>query len=143
MPIRMLLAKPGLDGHEAGVRLVARVLRDAGMEVIYLGMRQTPASIAAAAVQEGVAAVGLSVLSGIHKEAARDVLAELRDRGAGHIPVFVGGIIPPRDTAELTEMGVAAVFGPGSHTGTLAKTIRDIVERQVAGDLWGPAGGRG
>jgi methylmalonyl-CoA mutase C-terminal domain/subunit len=123
-PIRVVLAKPGLDGHEAGVRLIARVLRDAGMEVIYLGARQTPSAIVTAAVQEDADIIGLSILSGIHKRSAREINETLRSRGAEHIAVFMGGIIPAQDVAELRASGVAAVFGPGTNTQDVVDAVR-------------------
>lgn len=114
MPIRVLIAKPGLDGHDRGAKVVARVLRDAGYEVIYTGIRQRPAEIAAAAVQEDVDVIGLSVLSGAHLGLTRKVLAALVEQGASDIPVVVGGTIPARDHDRLTQMGVAAVFPTGA-----------------------------
>lgn len=126
-PIRVVLAKPGLDGHEAGIRLIARVLRDAGMEVIYLGARQTPSAIVAAALQEDADVIGLSVLSGIHKRSAKEIIAALRSRSAAHIPVFMGGIIPAQDVAELKASGIAEVFGPGTNTGDVVDAVRASV----------------
>jgi methylmalonyl-CoA mutase C-terminal domain/subunit len=122
--VRVLIAKPGLDGHEAGAKLVARALRDAGMEVIYTGSRQTPQMIAESAIQEGVDVVGLSILSGAHKELSKRVIQELREREAGNIIVTVGGIIPEEDVPMMREMGVAEVFGPGSNTREIAEFIR-------------------
>lgn len=107
---RILIGKPGLDGHDIGAKVVALTLRDAGAEVIYTGLRRTPAHIAQVAVDEGVDAVGLSILSGSHKELVADVLAELRARGAGDVRVFLGGTIPAEDHAGLLEQGVTAVF---------------------------------
>jgi len=112
--LRVLIAKPGLDGHELGAMVVARGLRDAGMEVIYSGPRQTPDMIVDAAVQEDVDVVGLSVLSGAHKEYCREVLDLLAQRNATDIRLIVGGIIPQDDVDELKRMGVGAVFGPGT-----------------------------
>ena len=114
MPIRVLIAKPGLDGHDRGAKVVARVLRDAGYEVIYTGIRQRPAEIAAAAIQEDVDVIGLSVLSGAHLGLTRKVLAALVEQGVSDIPVVVGGTIPTRDHDRLTQMGVAAVFPTGA-----------------------------
>ncbi len=114
--IRVLIAKPGLDGHESGARLISRALRDAGMEVIYLGARQTPKMIVDAALQEGVDVIGLSVLSGIHKEAASSVMQMLEESDATHISLVLGGIIPKADVPDLVRMGVKAVFGPGTST---------------------------
>ena len=107
---RILVGKPGLDGHDIGAKIIALTLRDAGAEVIYTGLRRSPAQIAQVAVDEGVDAVGLSILSGSHKELVADVLAELRAQNAGGLKVFVGGTIPADDQAALRELGVAAVF---------------------------------
>lgn len=107
---RILVGKPGLDGHDIGAKIVALTLRDAGAEVIYTGLRRSPAQIAQVAVDEGVDAVGLSILSGSHKELVADVIAELRARNAGDVKVFVGGTIPVDDHAQLKETGVSAVF---------------------------------
>jgi methylmalonyl-CoA mutase C-terminal domain/subunit len=107
---RILIGKPGLDGHDIGAKVVALTLRDAGAEVIYTGLRRTPAHIAQVAVDEGVDAVGLSILSGSHKELVAEVLAELRARGAGDVRLFLGGTIPAEDHAGLLEQGVTAVF---------------------------------
>ncbi len=107
---RILVGKPGLDGHDIGAKIIALRLRDAGAEVIYTGLRRSPAQIAQVAVDEGVDAVGLSILSGSHKELVHDVLAELRERKAGDVKVFVGGTIPGEDHAVLQALGVAAIF---------------------------------
>ena len=115
-PHRILIAKPGLDGHDRGAKVVARALRDAGYEVIYTGLRQTPEQIAAAAVQEDVAAVGLSILSGAHNRLLPEVIERLREQDAGDVLVFAGGIIPETDVAGLTERGVDRIFPPGSST---------------------------
>ena len=111
-PIRVLVAKPGLDGHDRGAKVVAAALRDAGMEVIYTGLHQTPEMIATAAVQEDVDVVGLSILSGSHMELVPDVLDLMKERGISDIPVIVGGIIPDSDGRKLIELGVAMVFTP-------------------------------
>ena len=121
--IRVLIAKPGLDGHDRGAKIVARALRDRGFEVVYTGLHQTPEQIAVAAVQEGVDAVGLSILSGSHGTLVPRVMEQLRERGAGDIPVFVGGIIPEDDISDLKEAGVRAVFTPGSPTSDIADAI--------------------
>jgi methylmalonyl-CoA mutase C-terminal domain/subunit len=121
--IRVLIAKPGLDGHDRGAKIVARALRDRGFEVVYTGLHQTPEQIAVAAVQEGVDAVGLSILSGSHGTLVPRVMEQLRERGAGDIPVFVGGIIPEDDISGLKEAGVRAVFTPGSPTSDIADAI--------------------
>ncbi len=119
--VRVLIAKPGLDGHDRGAKVVARALRDAGYEVIYTGLRQTPEQIAAAAVQEDVDAVGLSILSGAHNSLLPEVTRLLRDQGAADVLVFAGGIIPAADIPSLKEAGVDAIFLPGTAT-------RDIVD---------------
>jgi methylmalonyl-CoA mutase C-terminal domain/subunit len=125
-PIRVLLAKPGLDGHDRGIKVVALGLRDAGMEVIYTGIRQTPATIAEAALQEDVEVVGLSVLSGAHSLLVPEVLRELRQRGLDQVIVLVGGIIPDADVPGLLSQGVARVFGPGT---PLAEIVQDLEHR--------------
>jgi len=114
--IRVIIAKPGLDGHDRGAKVVARALRDAGVEVIYTGLHQTPEQIVAAALQEDADAIGLSVLSGAHMTQFSRVLELLRERGASDIVVFGGGIIPDADIAELEKMGVAKLFTPGATT---------------------------
>ncbi len=129
-PIRVLIAKPGLDGHDRGAKVVARALRDAGMEVIYTGLRQTPEQIVAAAVQEDVDAVGLSVLSGAHMHLFPRVLELLRQQGAEDILVFGGGIIPEDDAAELKRMGVAAVFQPGASTRAIIQFLEERLGRR-------------
>ncbi len=125
--IRVLIAKPGLDGHDRGAKVVARALRDAGMEVIYTGLRQTPTMVAEAALQEDVDVMGLSILSGAHMALVPRVLEELRQRGLDDVPLFVGGIIPPDDVAPLKEMGVREVFGPGTDTHDVVVFIRQAV----------------
>ena len=127
--IRVLVAKPGLDGHDRGAKVVARALRDAGMEVIYTGLRQTPEMIAEAALQEDVDAVGLSVLSGAHMALVPRVLELLKANGQGQVKVFVGGIIPDEDTPRLLELGVMGVYGPG----TLSETYVDEIRAAVLG----------
>src|SRR5579864_3895450 len=125
--IRILVAKPGLDGHDRGAKVVARALSDAGYEVVYTGLHQTPEMIAAAAVQESVDAVGLSIMSGAHMTLFPAVMEALRARGATDVLVFGGGIIPDEDEAALREAGVAAIFKPGAST----REIVDWVEREV------------
>lgn len=128
-PIRVLIAKPGLDGHDRGAKVIARGLRDAGMEVIYSGLRQTGPMIVNAAVQEDVEAIGLSILSGAHMRYFTEVVEGLKERGAEDITVFGGGIVPDQDLPALEEMGVGAVFTPGT-------TTRDVVawlERRLRG----------
>ena len=123
--IRVLVAKPGLDGHDRGAKVIARALRDAGLEVIYTGLRQTPEMIAEAALQEDVDAVGLSVLSGAHMELVPRLLDLLRVQGQSDLPVFVGGIVPDEDIAALTRLGVRGVFGPGTHTQAVIEAVRE------------------
>ncbi len=113
---RVLVAKPGLDGHDRGAKIVARALRDAGMEVIYTGIRQTPEMIAETALQEDVEVVGLSILSGAHLELFPLVIDQLKKRGMSKVRVIAGGIIPEEDVSALKEIGVSAVFGPGTPT---------------------------
>ncbi len=122
--IRVLVAKPGLDGHDRGAKIVARALRDAGMEVIYTGLRQTPEQIAAAALQEDVDAVGISILSGAHNTIVPRIMELLRAQGQDDVLVIVGGIIPDEDIAALKKFGVAEVFQPGASTEDIAKFIR-------------------
>ena len=126
-PIRVLIAKPGLDGHDRGALVVARALRDAGMEVIYTGLRQTPEQIVEAALQEDVSAIGVSVLSGAHNLAIGRIMELLRERGMEDVLVLVGGIIPDQDVPGLKEMGVAEVFPPGSTTEAVVELLREHV----------------
>ena len=125
---RILIAKPGLDGHDRGAKVVARALRDAGFEVIYTGLRQTPDQIAAAAVQEDVDAVGLSILSGAHNVLLPEVTRLLREQGAADILVFAGGIIPDRDIDGLKTAGVDAIFLPGATTQSIVSYLRGRLE---------------
>ncbi|HET6437240.1 MAG TPA: cobalamin B12-binding domain-containing protein [Anaeromyxobacter sp.] len=129
--VRILVAKPGLDGHDRGAKVIARALRDAGMEVVYTGLHQTPEMIAAAAVQEDVDAVGLSVLSGAHLTLFPAVLEQLRARGAPDIVVFGGGIIPQEDVPRLKALGVAEVFLPGTSTQAAIDWIRANVRART------------
>jgi methylmalonyl-CoA mutase C-terminal domain/subunit len=124
---RVLVGKVGLDGHDRGVKVVARILRDAGFEVIYTGLFQTPATIAAAAVDEDVDVVGLSMLSGAHMTLAPLVVAELRARGS-HVPVVVGGIVPDAHVERLKAAGIAAVLTPGSPAEAVVRVIRDVLD---------------
>ena len=126
--LRILVAKPGLDGHDRGAKIIARALRDAGFEVIYTGLHQTPEMIVAAALQEDVDAVGLSVLSGAHMTLFPEVMRLLKERGGDDIAVFGGGIIPDDDAAKLREAGVKAVFTPGASTEDIVKWLRENVE---------------
>lgn len=128
--LRILLAKPGLDGHDRGIKVVARALRDAGCEVIYTGLHQTPEMIASAAIQEDVDAVGLSILSGAHNVLFPRIVALLRERGSADIPVFGGGIIPEEDIPFLRQHGVERVFPPGSSLEEIAAYVRDAVGRR-------------
>lgn len=127
--IRVLIAKPGLDGHDRGAKLIARALRDAGMEVIYTGLRQTPQMITTAALQEDVDVVGMSILSGAHMTLVPRVIESLKEAGLSDVAVFVGGIIPEEDWPTLQEMGVSAVYGPGTTT----RQVIDDVKKLVAG----------
>lgn len=129
-PIRVLVAKPGLDGHDRGAKVVARALRDAGMDVVYLGLRNTPARIAMSAVEEDVDVVGLSVLSGSHMPLARKVLQALDEAGGSDIPVVMGGTIPPDDVPELLAFGIAGVLPTSSPLDEVVRVVRDIVGRR-------------
>jgi methylmalonyl-CoA mutase C-terminal domain/subunit len=128
---RILVAKVGLDGHDRGVKVVARILRDAGFEVIYTGLFQTPDTVAAAAVDEDVDAIGLSMLSGAHMTLAPKVVEKVRERGSD-IPVVVGGIIPGPDVDQLTALGVAGVLTPGATADDVVRVVRDAIERARA-----------
>ena len=123
----MVIAKPGLDGHDRGAKIIARALRDAGMEVIYTGLHQTPAQIVETAIQEDADAVGVSILSGAHMTLVPRILDGLRDAGADDVLVVVGGTIPPDDAEELKEKGVSAVFGPGATTGEIVEFLQGAV----------------
>ncbi len=126
--VRVLIAKPGLDGHDRGAKVLVRALREEGFDVAYTGIRQTPDDIAAQAHAHGSALVGLSILSGAHLELTPRVLDALERHGLGDVPVMVGGIIPEADRRALLEMGVAAVFGPGTTTGVIAGAIRQTLD---------------
>lgn len=130
--IRVLVAKPGLDGHDRGAKVIARALRDAGMEVVYTGIRQTPEMIVEAALQEDVDVVGLSILSGAHMELFPDIVKGLREHGLEHVAVVAGGIIPEEDRPALQEMGVAAVFGPGASLQEVVESVRRAAEEHRA-----------
>lgn len=127
-PIRILVAKPGLDGHDRGAKVVARALRDAGFEIIYTGLHQTPEMIATAAIQEDVDAIGLSILSGAHNVLLPKVIDLLRAQGAGDIKVFAGGIIPDDDIPALAAAGIAAVFTPGTPLERIVAWVRENVK---------------
>ncbi|MBI3827639.1 MAG: cobalamin B12-binding domain-containing protein [Candidatus Rokubacteria bacterium] len=129
--VRVVVAKPGLDGHDRGAKIVARALRDAGFEVIYTGLHQTPEQIVATAVQEDADAIGLSVLSGAHDYLFRRVLELLGEKGAEDVVVFGGGIIPPEDVAALKAIGVKELFGPGTTTQDIVTFVRDNVRAPV------------
>jgi len=133
--LRVLVAKPGLDGHDRGARVIAYGLRDAGFEVIYTGLRQSPEQIARESVQEDVDAVGLSILSGAHMGLTQRVLDQLREQGAGDIPVLVGGLIPEKDRDALRELGVAGVFTAG----TPISEVADFIRSQVGGQAPAPS----
>lgn len=125
--IRVLIAKPGLDGHDRGAKVVARALRDAGMEVIYTGLRQTPEMIADAALQEDVDVVGLSILSGAHMALVPRVIELLKANGQEQVKVFIGGIIPDEDVPKLKGLGVAGIYGPGASTEDIIRDVRRAV----------------
>ena len=129
--IRVVIAKPGLDGHDRGAKVIARAMRDAGMEVIYTGLRQTPEQIVAAAVQEDADVIGLSILSGAHNSICARIMELLRERGASDVLVVLGGIVPDADVPDLKKMGVAAVFRPG----TSMQDIIDFVQAHAASRL--------
>ena len=129
--VRVLVAKPGLDGHDRGAKIVARALRDAGFEVIYTGLHQTPEQVVATATQEDVDAIGLSVLSGAHNHLFKEVLALLKEKGADDIVVFGGGIIPPDDIAALKALGVRELFTPGTSTQDIVRFVRDHIRAPV------------
>jgi methylmalonyl-CoA mutase C-terminal domain/subunit len=127
--IRVLIAKPGLDGHDRGAKIIARALRDAGMEVIYTGLRQTPEMIAAAAVQEDVDVVGLSILSGAHNTLCPRLMELLREKGMSDVTVLVGGIIPEADISGLKQAGIAAIFLPGTSTQDIVRFIQERLSK--------------
>jgi methylmalonyl-CoA mutase C-terminal domain/subunit len=129
--IRVLLAKPGLDGHDRGAKLIARALRDAGMEVIYTGLRQTPEQIVAAALQEDADVIGLSILSGAHLPICSRVIELLQTHGLGHVQVVLGGIIPDADVTALNELGIRGVFVPGTPMRTIVQFIEAAVPPRV------------
>ena len=132
IPIRVLVAKPGLDGHDKGARIICRVLRDAGMEVIYTGLKQTPDQIVAAAIQEDVHVVGLSILSGAHLGLAEKIIGKLRENNAGDKTVIVGGVILDEDIPRLKEIGVAEVFPSGVPLDSIAESVKALGEKALA-----------
>ena len=131
-PIRVLIAKPGLDGHESGAKVIARALADAGMEVVYTGTRQTPQMIVNAALQEDADVVGLSILSGAHRELCARVVSLFKKKGMKDVPVIVGGIIPERDVPELKKMGIKEVFGPGTTTAQVISCVRGLARSKAS-----------
>lgn len=133
-PIRVLVAKPGLDGHDRGAKIIARALRDAGMEVIYTGLRQTPEMIVNAALQEDVQVIGLSILSGAHNAIVPRVLELLREKDMAGVKVIVGGIIPDEDARELERQGVTAVFQPGASLESIVSTVRQAAQSATKED---------
>jgi methylmalonyl-CoA mutase C-terminal domain/subunit len=131
-PYRVVVAKPGLDGHDRGARVIARALREAGFEVIYTGLHQTPEQIAETVIQEDADAVGLSILSGAHMTLFPRTIEELEARGAGEVLVFAGGIIPEADIPELKKIGVAEIFTPGTHLGTITSWLEQQLDQREA-----------
>lgn len=131
--IRVVIAKPGLDGHDRGAKVIARALRDAGMEVIYTGLRQTPEQIVATAIQEDADAVGISILSGAHHFYFEKVIGLLKEKNASDVIVFGGGVIPEEDIPALIAMGAGAVFGPGTTTGTTIEWLEKAVADKKKG----------
>jgi methylmalonyl-CoA mutase C-terminal domain/subunit len=129
--IRVLIAKPGLDSHDRGAKVVARALRDAGMEVIYTGLRQTPEQIAETALQEDVDVIGLSILSGAHKTLFPRIMELLRQKDLTDVMVFAGGIIPKEDTPQLKKLGIKEIFGPGTPTETIIRYVFDNVPERT------------
>jgi len=128
-PIRVLIAKPGLDGHDRGAKVVARALRDAGMEVIYAGLRQTPEDIVESAIEEDVDLIGLSLLSGAHMALFPRILSLLKEKKIRDVPVFAGGIIPDEDARRLRKLGIRAIFGPGTTLAEIVTTAQGIARR--------------
>ncbi len=128
--IRVLIAKPGLDSHDRGAKIVARALRDAGMEVIYTGLRQTPEQIAETALQEDVDVIGLSILSGAHKTLFPRIMKLLKEQEMTDVMVFAGGIIPEEDIAELKKLGIREIFGPGTSTETIKQYVLDSLSKK-------------
>ena len=130
-PIRVLVGKPGRDGHDRGAKVIARALRDAGMEVIYTGIRQSPQMIAQAASQEDVDVIGMSILSGAHLEILPEIMSLLKDQGMDDVIVVVGGIIPEVDRQPLKDLGIAEVFGPGTTTGSIVEFIQEKIKERA------------
>lgn len=134
-PIRILIAKPGLDGHDRGAKVMARAFRDAGFEVIYTGLFQTPEMIANAAMQEDVSVIGLSILSGAHMTLFPRIMEELRTRGMDDVLVVAGGTIPEEDRPEILDMGIAAIFGPGTQMATAIQYVREHAPVRISDDI--------
>ena len=134
-PIRVLIAKPGLDGHDRGAKVLVRALRDAGMEVVYTGLFQTPEMIVTAALQEDVQVIGLSILSGAHLSLFPRIIQQLKSQGLGHMLVVAGGTIPPRDVQRIKDLGIDAVFGPGSSLSAIVEYIRENAPQPAAEPL--------
>ena len=130
-PIRVLVGKPGLYGHDRGAKVIARALRDSGMEVIYTGIRQSPQMIAQAASQEDVDVIGMSILSGAHLEILPEIMSLLKDQGMDDVIVVVGGIIPEVDRQPLKDLGIAEVFGPGTTTGSIVEFIQEKIKERA------------
>ncbi|MBX5326289.1 MAG: cobalamin B12-binding domain-containing protein [Candidatus Bathyarchaeia archaeon] len=129
--IRVLIAKPGLDSHDRGAKIVARALRDAGMEVIYTGLRQTPEQIVETALQEDVDVIGLSILSGAHTTLFPRIMELIKEKGLNDVLVFAGGIIPEEDVPEMKKIGIKEIFGPGTPTETLVKYVKENVKKKI------------
>ena len=130
-PIRVLVGKPGLDGHDRGAKVIARALRDSGMEVIYTGIRQSPQMIAQAASPEDVDVIGMSILSGAHLEILPEIMSLLKEQGMDDVIVVVGGIIPEVDRQPLKDLGIAEVFGPGTTTGSIVEFIQEKIKERA------------
>lgn len=130
MPIKVLIAKPGLDGHSRGAKVVAQALRDAGMEVVYTGLHQSPEMIVKTAIQEDVDVIGISILSGAHMTIIPKIISRMKENGIESKLLFVGGIIPSQDVDKLKEMGVVAIFGPGTPTGQIIDFIKKLVKKE-------------
>jgi len=128
MPIKVIIAKPGLDGHDRGAKVIAQALRDAGMEVVYTGLHQTPEMIVRTAIQEDVDLIGISILSGAHMTIIPKIIEKMKESGIGNKILFVGGIIPEEDAQKLKEIGVSEVFGPGTPTSTVVECIKKLIQ---------------
>ena len=133
-PIRVLIAKPGLDGHDRGAKIIARALRDAGMEVIYTGIRQTPKMIVEAALEEDVDVIGLSILSGAHVDLFPQIFEELGSNDMSDVPIIAGGIIPESDRSALESLGVRAIYGPGTPTSQIIECVRQVASERESGN---------